>query len=180
MSDVSEFFEFEMPLPAGADGYVAHQAVWAAFNRPVGAARPFLFRREGKRARVRSTIPPAGIVPRRVLACEFGQGLRAFSLRCAPSRKHGRWQDMPERITPLRDFEDMRAWLARQLASIGAELRYATFTPPRRRVMRAGRAAWLETEASGLLLIADRTAFFNGLATGIGRHRAFGLGMIDV
>src|SRR5262249_3259137 len=84
------------------------------------------------------------------------------------------------------------AWLRRHMAEGGAELERAHLKAFRlTRVTRRGRAAANGTRAlhqqmgpdatfSGVLTVRDPEAFGGLLARGIGRHRAFGFGMLLV
>jgi CRISPR system Cascade subunit CasE len=79
-----------------------------------------------------------------------------------------------------------RQWLADRLARHGATLHYLE-TLARRRVTlirkRAGGGRQRltqhpELDLDGTLVVTDAAAFLAGLARGIGRHRAFGYGML--
>lgn len=71
-----------------------------------------------------------------------------------------------------------RAWLAERLPGAALETaRLARFQ--RLRVLRGGRGIeGPDATMHGTLTVTDPTAFAQGLAQGIGRHRAYGFGML--
>jgi len=78
-----------------------------------------------------------------------------------------------------------RDWLVRQLAAGGAVAETVSLDAIRRtRVVRRGRDRTLsapegpDVTASGVLHVAEPDLFVALLARGVGRHRAFGFGML--
>ncbi len=157
----------------GYDLYALHRSVWSAFGQKDRRDFIYTFGRtdDGVVVVVRSDCFArdwSGTV------CDVGvpvEGLQAhFRLRAAPAhgRYHQRW--------PENDG-DRIAWLVRSAERIGCAMVRAKVLGVRKHVHK-DRIPLTAVTYEGVLEVRDSALLQHALATGIGRSKAFAMGMV--
>lgn len=85
---------------------------------------------------------------------------------------------------PLTDIDEQREWLTKRLAAAGANVEHLSvgqtsvhiFSKPN----RTTRVTLQETSISGCLTVKDKQTFADALVRGIGKGKAYGLGLLMV
>lgn len=163
----------ELTMPPGVDDYEIHQHLHLQFARP---DRAFLYRRDDDTVRMLSIerpkcpsreLPPAHLRPH----CPLPFAADLIITRA----KFERGRSKPGRRYDVRDHDERRDWLRKQLADC-AEVPFARF---RDRMIALGNGTRrLVASTTGTLLVTDTARFAAKLQAGIGRGRAFGCGLI--
>ncbi|MCL4414587.1 MAG: type I-E CRISPR-associated protein Cas6/Cse3/CasE [Actinobacteria bacterium] len=172
------------------DAWVLHRSVMAMFPQaaaPARATMAVLFRRvaarTGEALLVRSAVPPVAPMVGCTLAGAFpdpelsaGQEYR-FEVVAAPTMRKA----TTRQVVPLPP-EVWQHWLARHLEPCEIVEGEATPEEPVRGYDRNRHAAIFHPAArfSGRLQVTDASAFARLLRDGVGRGRAYGLGMLVV
>ena len=196
-----------VPDDDGPRTAAAHRLVWALFADDPDRRRDFLWREEGPgrfmTLSARQPLPVPGLfdIDSTAFAPELAPGDRlGFTLRANPvvSRikapgERGKRQDVVMDAlyaVPQGERASVRftvateaglAWLARQGTAYGfapgevAVDGYETMRLPRE---QAKPIRFSQIEFTGVLTVTNPTAFLAALATGFGRARAFGCGLM--
>lgn len=155
----------EHTRPNGLNTYQLHQWLWAFFAD--NANRPYIFREHREKILMLSTLPPA--CESSTLEIRAGTAY-AFDVCVHPIKRD---QETRREIW-LKDYDQQREWLARQLK--GCELRFAYTRSSR--VERVKESRFLKVEMTGVLYVTDLMVFLSCLQKGVGKGKAWGCGML--
>lgn len=183
-----EFVDFSKNLLRDISSrYKQHQFVMSAFpdNMNKGDDR-IMFRHEGKTILVQSHIKPDwektnakyGYI-KKFAVKEFepnfanGSSLK-FRLIANPTvNKRGK------RVS-IHNYEDIMSWMVRKSKNGGFKLTSLTVGQNTNIKTREKNMTHSVVEFNGTLIVTDSNIFYNSIAKGIGRAKAFGCGLLSV
>ncbi|EOW1326647.1 type I-E CRISPR-associated protein Cas6/Cse3/CasE [Klebsiella aerogenes] len=184
--------------------YVMHQWLWQLF--PAEQQRQFLYRREELQGAFRFFVLSAQLPAESEIfeiqsrafnpQLRVGQKLR-FSLRanptiCKSGKRHDLLMDAKRQVKGLVESKDIWAhqrqaaldWLTRQGEQSGFALAEADVDAYRQQLIRREKSRqaiqFSSVDYTGTLVVDDPALFLQRLASGYGKSRAFGCGMMMI
>ncbi len=166
--------------------YRWHQLLWECFPGRPDADRDFLFRLDDREREFciqllsahGPAIPPWGSWSTRVFEPEFaGGGRYFFQLRANPTRRSSETRA----LAPIVDEPELSDYLVAKAAAHGFRLLAAPAisVPIVLKFRKNAQTIVLnQVDFAGVLEVTDPAALSEALATGIGRAKAFGCGML--
>ncbi|TDP48790.1 type I-E CRISPR-associated protein Cas6/Cse3/CasE [Zavarzinia compransoris] len=165
-------------LPALAEIAALHATpdVYRIVDWPMSAAKPMPVFRPGQRLAFTVRVRPVVRIGRQHPCFKPGAEVDIFLARAEADRDG-----------PKPDREDVyRQWLAAGLTQSGAALEQAALTGQRRTALlrrnaegkRVAQRQQIDADLAGTLTVTEPEGFRRLVARGIGRHRAFGFGML--
>jgi CRISPR system Cascade subunit CasE len=108
--------------------------------------------------------------------------LRGNTTRCIDTKSAEGGTRRSGRRVPVRGDEERLKWLKRQADAAGFSVEGGAVrvTELRARSGRPGEPSLAGADFDGLLFVADAARFRQGLATGLGRAKAFGFGLLSI
>ena len=184
--------------------YVMHQWLWQLF--PGGQQRQFLYRREALQGAFRffvlSPQLPAESEIFEIQSRSFNPALRAgqrlcLSLRATPTickagKRHDLLMDAKRQVKEQVEPRDIwahqqqaaLAWLTRQGEQSGFSLAETVVDAYRQQQIRREKSRqtiqFSSVDYTGMLVVNDPALFLQRLASGYGKSRAFGCGMMMI
>jgi len=165
--------------------YALHKRIWSWF--PNQERRPYLYRHDqvADRYLVKLRMPSEQVLPdelegyaRRIEQKIEDGDLCGFSVRIVAETRDNRGAVA---TTPMN--EQAGEWLSNRSAKWGFAVEGIDESTTRRQVFngRNGRRIMLnDASITGQLRITDETLFDKALRHGIGRHKGFGYGLLDI
>ena len=166
--------------------YEIHRFVYRLFmESPNSKNRDFLYRADLKREKLILTVHsrrvPAffdcrgDIEVKEINDTFLDYPMYSFSLRFAPIK-----QTLQRKEIALLREEDAILWLKKREAELGVEFLDGTLFRSKKGAIFIKNVPLNYSDISGVLRVIDKERFITSFKKGIGRHKAFGFGMLQL
>lgn len=167
--------------------YKLHQWVWSALPKEVNAKRDFLFRSDlkGENLRIlmlseREPCSDGNLQWKTTQLSTTFLEHQAYQFQVQANPTYRRRED--RRRLALFDEEKIRAWFERKFTSAGCKICSLEISAPQKVTFQkekgSPRGTFCFVDATGTLLVKDKSLFKSAFENGIGSAKGFGQGLL--